>query len=229
MDILDLDYIGEKMLHHSKSGKEYVKSTIEVLKVLVLAIRKELSENCDIFEGKVIDTEGIIKGGETNYEGLSCLAIIRLYYHINVINQLMVSIGGEADLYIDSLHGEQKHLSDIKSNDWSMEHDWAIVKSKMDRNIKIYVDPTSQQFQSLYSDIPDYYISSKPPKWFFPDEHNFRWIFAPIITGIFNKNLFGTKVANTVERYFHKCCNFLVYDIHGRLSDIIYNYKQKYK
>lgn len=71
-----------------------------------------------------------------------------------------------------SVHGELAHKPSIPSEEWCNEHTMSIVTID---EIDIWVDPTCGQFKDIIPDIPDYYISTKKPKWFYPDDNNPRW------------------------------------------------------
>jgi len=97
------------------------------------------------------------------------------YHTVNMPNINYLSncdVLKELDITIDFIHGEQKHSKKIKEEDWYIEHTWLAIHWK---HTTIYCDPTSGQFQNLYPDIPDYYISTRKPKWFYPDSENPEW------------------------------------------------------
>lgn len=77
-----------------------------------------------------------------------------------------------AGVVIDFVHGEQAHSTKIKEEYWGIEHTWIAVHYK---DITVYADPTASQFKWLWHDIPDYYVSTRKPKWFYPDSENPRW------------------------------------------------------
>lgn len=109
------------------------------------------------------------------------------------------------------IHGEQKHTPKIPSIKWSLQHTWvAIVLS----NNVIYVDATCQQFQDLYDDIPNYYISGKPPKWFYPDSKN--WVYGVKFTRWINKKI---KIKHSLMH--EGIIEFIQYSVWGTISDLI--------
>ena len=80
------------------------------------------------------------------------------------------------------IHGELNHSVKINPDNWGYQHTWyAVMWTEYDhsgflippkhRGV-IYIDPTCQQFQWLFTDIPDYYIHPIPPKWFYWDKYN---------------------------------------------------------
>lgn len=96
-----------------------------------------------------------------NYRGLCDIAC----------NKFMNVAMHDNDVYVRVrlIHGEQKHKPNLISRCWAYEHTWMQV---MVNGVYVYADPTSGQFKNLYSDIPDYYISTKKPKWYYPDKRN---------------------------------------------------------
>ena len=117
-----------------------------------------------------------------------------------------------------AIHGEQKHNSRIDSSYWMYQHTWALVTIN---EISIYVDPTSSQFKYLYSDIPDFYISTIAPPWYYPDLKNpafhpafTRWIDEHIKIPLLHYKRFNGKCpkAGIIE--------FFQYEIWGRLCDM---------
>lgn len=98
------------------------------------------------------------------------------------------------------IHGEMRHNPRIRSDYWELEHTWARVKVD---GYTIYLDPTSAQFRDLFTDIPDYYISTKKPKWYYPDENN---------------PAFMVKRDDWTE-----CIRVIQYKLWGRMSDFINN------
>ena len=79
-------------------------------------------------------------------------------------------------------HGEQRHMVENHPS-WYYQHTWAAI---IINRRKFYVDPTSQQFKHIYADIPDFYISEKPPRWYLADRDNIYWKlyrYGPIVKG----------------------------------------------
>lgn len=76
------------------------------------------------------------------------------------------------------VHGELAHISDIPEEYWPIEH--TIIEIEHHDNM-IYIDLTSKQFQEINKKIPDSYIGSTIPWWFYPDRDNPK----------FNKNIPG--------------------------------------
>lgn len=104
------------------------------------------------------------------------------------------------NLQVDYVHGEIRHSPKIKSENWVYQHTWV----QMDiSGTSIYLDGTCQQFRDIWPDIPNWYVSLKPPKWFYPDRRNPMWVF---------KN-------HTIQ----DAIGFVQYNIWGKMSDIIHN------
>lgn len=118
-------------------------------------------------------------------------------------------------LECESIHGEQNHTPEIPSKYWGNQHQWCWVKIL---GHKYYVDCTSGQFKDLYHDIPDYYISTEKPRWFYEDSRN------PAIS-IWSKRLvvkrqtvrtdWGDVVESTT------LVEYIQYQIWGSISDLI--------
>ncbi len=122
---------------------------IEVLTNIIQDVQKELSMQYNILSGE-----------NKNFSGLCNLAsemiLQRLKDYSDSSNKIKTKL----------IHGEQNpNLAGYKA----IEHTWAEIYWQ---ETKFYVDATSQQFQYIYADIPDYYISTKPPKWFLADRDN---------------------------------------------------------
>ena len=117
-----------------------------------------------------------------------------------------------------AIHGEQKHNSRIDSSYWFYQHTWALVTIN---EISIYVDPTSSQFRYLYPDIPDFYISTIAPPWYYPDSKNpvfnnkiTRWIDDHIkIPLLYYKRFDGKHPKLGIIEFFQ-------YEIWGGLCDM---------
>lgn len=109
------------------------------------------------------------------------------------------------------LHGEQKHTPKIPSSKWTLQHTWVAM---MIGNNVIYIDATCQQFQDMYNDIPDYYISDKPPKWFYPDSKN--WVYGIKFTRLINRKI---KIKHSLMH--EGIIEFIQYSVWGTISDLI--------
>ena len=127
---------------------------------LVLSIRNTL---CNEF---IVDD-----GANRDYRGLCDNAHNLLVEKINSYN-----VDNGTEYVVDCYHGEQKHTLGMIPKYWQYQHTWSSISDR-DGSNKIFIDSTCQQFQWLYDDIPDYYISTEPPKWFYWDEDNpyFKW------------------------------------------------------
>lgn len=113
----------------------------------------------------------------------------------------------EHSLWVDVVHGEQRHHPRIASKDWTIEHTWLEVC--IDEEILLYVDATCEQFKDLYKDIEATYVSDKPPKWFYADNDNpackVKWI------------------SGTMQNKLVPIITFFQYIVWGTISDIIHN------
>lgn len=101
------------------------------------------------------------------YTGLCNMSISILEKELQIYND---AYGTNFQLQV--IHGEQAHHPRIESRYWKYQHTWCKVSND---TATLYVDPTSSQFQILYDDIPDYYISPEKPKWYLPDRFNWRF------------------------------------------------------
>lgn len=81
-----------------------------------------------------------------------------------------------------------------------------------------YVDCTSQQFQDLYKDIPDYYISRKSPKWYYPDSRNPSW--RGVLSRVNRKFEVPIKQGDCVIKV--GVVSFVQLDVMGVISDFIW-------
>lgn len=128
------------------------------------------------------------------------------------------------------MHGEQKHIPTLKSDFWPMEHTWlCITFTSHSESSSWYVDPTSSQFQTIYDDIPDFYISKIKPRWYYPDRSNplyrfkiLLWMDKHIVFHVNHTFPDGRK--NKIKTGI---IEWIQYDIWGSISDIIYKIKKK--
>lgn len=172
---------------------------------IVKNVRDELSKQYDV-----------TKEPYYNYCGLCDMASIRCREEI--IKKLQDKWKLEAN--VECMHGEQSHSTLSSSNKWPMEHTW--VRVHVASLWTIYVDPTSGQFQDIYHDIPDYYVSSIKPKWYYSDEDN--WRFNNKIGSWFtNHRCIKRKVIiNRKKEIVHDSIpEFLQFEVWGRISDTI--------
>lgn len=186
-----------------------LKYIVEKIHITVESIRENLREKYYVYDEKSL---------YKNYAGLCniaselfCKSMTEYFDNHKKLLKISYSVG--------SIHGEQKHSPKILSKYWGIQHTWCYVK--LDNNI-IYVDITSEQFKSLYPDIPDYYISTMKPKWFYPDRNNpaFRGIF-----GFINKHvLINHKILDLHEnprKVRDGIIEFFQYTVWGHISDKI--------
>lgn len=112
-------------------------------------------------------------------------------------------------------HGEIKHSPWIAHSDnWSWEHTWVEVRTG--NHHIIYVDGSCSQFRDILDDIPEYYVSSTPPKWFLNDRNNI--VFKRGILRTINERV---KIKRKLNGRIVKegIIEFLSYDIWGFISD----------
>lgn len=172
---------------------------------IVKNVRDELSKQYDV-----------TKAPYFNYCGLCDIASVKCKEAI--IKKLHDKWKLEVD--VKCMHGEQRHSTLTSSNKWSMEHTW--VRVQVVSLWTIYVDPTSGQFQDIYPDIPDYYVSSVKPIWYYSDEDNWRFN-NKIGTWLTNHRCIKRKlIINRKKQIVHDSIpEFLQFEVWGRISDII--------
>lgn len=179
------------------------------LNIIDILIKNDLIpiiENTREYIGSLYDTSS---EGYKYFKGLCDISCEEV---IDTIKEKMFTKYSINDLNIHTIHGEQRHLPRILSKFWGYEHTWIVFKLS---SYKIYIDPTSGQFKELYDDIPDYYISTIPPKWYIPDRKN----------PIFGNKLFRSiNDIITIKRNIG-IIEYIYYDIWGIISDKIYNKK----
>lgn len=112
----------------------------------------------------------------------------------------------DENITVKEIHGEQKHSPMCPSNLWALQHTWAMITWD---DFVFYVDPTSSQFNHIYRDIPDMYVSKAPPKWYLPDRRNISFS---------NR---GAKLNNRFVIGGLGIVEFLQYKVWGRISDVI--------
>lgn len=122
------------------------------------------------------------------------------------------------DIEVKTIHGEQSHHPRIPSRKWAIQHTWMKV---MLPDYTIYVDPTSGQFQHLYHDIPDFYISTEKPYWYYPDRSNPVWNG---ITKYLNDKIKFRRVIKFQDKdliVHNGIIEILQFDVWGNISDFI--------
>jgi len=173
-----------------------------ILYDIVVSVRKDIAKSYDISK---IDY--------TNYQGLCNLAI-------ELTIDRLKRYGNEHNIKVEFkiIHGEQKHSPYLNSSLWSIQHTWIIVTII---GVTMYVDPTSGQFKRIYDYIPDFYISTIKPKWFYPDSDNPA--FNTAFTRWINKNI---RIPVTKKSYDGKITKFKLgiiqfcqYKIWGKICD----------
>ena len=124
-----------------------------IIAKMIIDVRKELSKEFNIYRYPYL-----------NYAGLCDESIIRLKKKFDEYYKTRGEI-----VTFKSIHGEQKHSNRLNSCLWGIQHTWAKITVN---DVVLYVDPTCGQFSQMYYYIPDYYISIRKPKWFYPDSKN---------------------------------------------------------
>jgi hypothetical protein len=182
------------MIRWNKIKKDAIFNILkkDMIEPLVLAVREEIPET-------------------TDYTGMCNLASTSLYTAIKDFLNDDEMLGQYIKVGI--MHGELRHNPLIPSKDWLNQHTWNYVD--VFGKYRIYVDCTSQQFQKFFDDIPDYYISYKPPKWYYNDKKNplFKSKFIFNINKKFQFKYKGNKIG---------IIEFCQYFIWGSISDLIY-------
>lgn len=170
----------------------------KLLEEIVLEIREELAQEYDIIND------------EKDYGGLCDTAYTKFEKKIKLFN-----FCHRTNFEVLRFHGEQSHHPRIDSKRWPIQHTWMGIREP---GFHIYyVDPTSQQFKRFYNDIPDYYISTKPPKWYYSDRKNPTW--NGYTKYLNNKIKIPHKINGRVVR--EGIIEFCQYEIWGRVSDFI--------
>lgn len=123
---------------------------------------------------------------------------------------------------IKTIHGELAHNSMTLRSNWGIEH--TIVKIEM-LGKTWYVDPTCYQFIYYYDEMPNYWIDTECPPYFYPDEKN------PIYRrGIIRKinNRFKLQYHDDYG-YLRRCgvIEFFQYEIGGKISDVIHRLRNR--
>ena len=135
---------------------------------MVYRVRDELSRQYTVY-----------KGEHQDYAGLCDIAVELLIEKIN-----KYCIDNQIDVACEAIHGQHKHSTAINSCLWSLEHTWAKIKIK---GVTIYADPTSGQFRRMYNYIPEFYVSTRKPKWYYPNSKN--PVYGNKITAFINKHI----------------------------------------
>lgn len=156
-----------------------------LIEPIVLEVRKELAKEYDINDNLYYKYTGLCDIASKMIKDKLCREKAKFSY-----NSLEVIL----------LHGEQKHSIKLNSRYWYLQHTWCMVKFS---GYKIYVDATSSQFQNIYNDIPDYYISPNKPKWFYWDGDN------PVFGNKFFRYI--DKKIKVTYKYKYKLNNNLIY------------------
>lgn len=180
----------------------------KVVERLILQVRGELSILYDVDEGQ-------------EYSNFTGLCEISCEMFEELISDLNIRLG--TNLKVKRHHGEQRHTPNIESKYWPIEHTWASVTCG---NAVLYIDITSSQFKNIYDDIPDYYISTSKPKWYYPDSDNWRFK-GKIIKRLMNYRCIKHTIQVNGEPLVVRdsVAEILQFEVWGRISDIIHRIK----
>lgn len=156
-------------------------------------------------------------GKHENYRGLCDIATDMV---LERINMYMETYFKHLDFELHDKHGEQRHNPKISSENWVLQHTWGYFRigSK-----EIYIDPTSSQFKDIWDDIPDFYVSTDPPKWYYDDRKN------PAFNGITRKLNETIKIPMYLKdgedsRWVKDgIVEFCQYALWGYISDALHN------
>lgn len=176
---------------------------LEDISKIVLDVRSSLGERYDVGRDSPY----------ADYSGLCDMASAMVSSYVEKYAKQC-----EIPVEITTLHGEQRHTPKLKSEYWALQHTWVVVKFE---NFHVYVDPTSGQFKRFYPDIPDFYVSTKPPKWFYPDAKNPAWNG---FTLKLNEKIWITHNRMTpygVRPVSDGVVEYCQYEIWGRISDLL--------
>lgn len=194
----------EDYIKYEDAYKKYLEGLYEVIIPVIGTVQHALSEKYNINDGE-----------NKSYKGLCNEAVSLFKICINEVKDIFPE-----SFDIVPLHGEQKHHPRIKSSLWSIQHTWCLMHFN-ETGINIYIDCTCKQFEEYYKDIPEYYISDKPPKWFYWDGDNLSWSMIGF-KKILNKLNEITKKSNKEGIIKEGIIEFFQYNVWGRLSDIIH-------
>jgi hypothetical protein len=188
-----------------------IKLIEKIIEDIVIDIRKKLAQMYDITSKEYMD-----------YSGLCNMAYDMIYDKMPYLKRNI-----DVDIELLRFHGEMRHNPKIKTQDWIDQHTWAGLRYN---NVTLYIDPVSQQFKNYFPDIPDYYISYKPPKWYYWDRKNPAWNgvtkrLNEKVRIIHSSKFFdGMGVDRKVESGIIEYCQ---YEIWGRISQMIRKLSKK--
>ncbi len=169
---------------------------------MIREIRSDLAKEYDVFPG----------GKNENYMGLCDIAVTRLIKQLEKYKEKR-----NISLVFKAEHGELSHSPICDSSHWPTQHTWCLVKRF---DALIYVDPTSSQFKDIFPDIPEYYLSLEPPKWYLSDRFNRAYSGW---TATLNKWKLTYKIRKDGKRMVVRegIVEFFQYSIWGGISDFI--------
>ena len=149
-------------LYGSKISKEeFIKLvTDRIIKPAVLNVQSTLSEK---YQDEKYEY----------YEGLCDLSVDLLIEEFK--NCKLFDLSNPHALFykdLHGIHGELRHDTRIPSTSWAMEHTMCTITIN---GITFYIDPTCLQFRDLYDYMPQFYIDTEVPDWFYPDRKNPIW------------------------------------------------------
>lgn len=191
----------------SKPDRFIIDLVQRVLYPIVQNVRTSLGYEYDVKNGKYKD-----------YCGLCDVASDMV---IRDFNTYMTTYLRNIKYNIRTVHGEQQHTPRIPSYYWEYQHTWVELEI---RGVTIHIDPTCSQFKFIYPDIPDYFVSIEPPKWYLKDSDS-------LIYGNGRyKKWENVKVPIRIHRddeekaVWKRICilEVLVYFVWGPISDLIH-------
>jgi hypothetical protein len=162
---------------------------------------RELSSKYNIYSKKYYNYKGLCNEASQSF--------------INRINKLNQAIGSE--IYCKMIHGELRHTPRVKSEYWSYEHTWVVM---IIDKYTFYIDITSSQFKWLFKDIPDYYISTREPKWYLPDYENIEFSKLKICKWLMDIKVF--RFSSNKFKMTMPLPIFYIYKIWAPISDLIH-------
>ena len=201
MGLLEL-LILNRVKHRIIINEMYYLTLNKFIPLMVDEVREELANEYDVNN---------FWSDNYKYKGLCDKAAEKI---INIVHESFSSKYPHIPIFIESVHGEQRHTLSLESKYWAYEHTWVHLRLfKYD----FYIDPTCEQFQKLYDDMPEVYIGTTPPKWFLPDKKNWLWI-SP---WKYINNRFRIKHKDQFGIHNMSILDYVVYVIWGRISDWI--------
>ena len=175
---------------------------------IVEDVRNKLSKEYDVGDGSSF----------SRYNGLCDRASIEFINIYNSTYKSLISRYGCKPGDARAVHGELKHSLKCDSMYWPIQHTWVEIKIQNSDKTLLYVDATCGQFNDIFEDIPEYYVSIFKPKWYLKDGENIRFRKIPfyidrhIILHPWGRGD-GDGSIGIIE--------YIQFIIHGRISDFL--------